>query len=168
MGEETPVLRLPDLPWQALDAVTRPIVENPALPAVVSQKSAIRLRAAETAPVEPNVLRVALVTLAEWAGRAPEIRLKRLSFACGYDGDAIIRGAPVPSLPGTRFFEQNGVAAPLGQTWDPPVSPNVLAQAMDLAPGDLGLLREGGWERIEAANFVPLTRASVRLTARGE
>ncbi len=161
------MLRLPDLAWKALDAVSRPNVENPGLPAIVSQKSTIRLHVSKSAPLDPNGLRVALPTLAEWAERAPQIRLKHLSFACGYDGDAVIRGTPIPSLPGSRFFEQNGVAAPLGQAWDPPVPPNVLSQAMNLAPGDLGLLRADGWERIDAANFVPLTRASVRLTADG-
>ncbi len=166
LESRVPILRLPQLEWESLSAVSQPVLEKLALPGTIPQTTPLSLIPASAQTVEPNVLRVSLDVLLDWVVQSPEIRLEPLRFACGYDGSVVVRGTPIPSLPGARLFEDNGVAVPLGRAWDPPVPATVLAQTMKLAPGDLGILREEDWERIEASNFVSLTRAAVRLTAR--
>lgn len=165
-GSEIPVARLPELDWQPLNEVTRPLIESPLLPGQVGESMSLSLVKSVDVDREPNVLLVSLALLVKWVGSTAEIRFENLRFAAGYDGTAVIRGTPIPSLPGARFVEVDGVAAPLGQTWDPPVPATIVARAMLLSPGDLALFRGDDWERIEAANFVPVSRAAVRLTAR--
>ncbi|MEM1294984.1 MAG: hypothetical protein AAGH89_06430 [Verrucomicrobiota bacterium] len=162
---EIPVARLPELNWQPLHEVTQPKVTKPVLPGMISQSVRLKLVKSEEDDLEPNVLQVPLSSLVKWVGSAPELRFETLKFAAGYDGSALIWGTPIPSLPGNRFFEKDGVAVPLGQTWDPPIPAVVVAEAMLLAPGDLGVFRGEDWERVEASNFVPVSRAAVRLSA---
>tara|TARA_R110002096_G_scaffold316010_6_gene510322 strand:+ start:7920 stop:8666 length:747 start_codon:yes stop_codon:yes gene_type:complete len=165
LESEIPVARLPELEWRPLCEMTRPTVEQLLLPGKLSQRLALRLTPSGKVDCEPNVLQTSLSDLEKWVGSSAEIRWKELRFAAGYDGTVIVRGTPIPSLPGSRYFESDGVAIPLGQRLDPPVPSSVLAQAMQLVSGDLGIFRGEHWERIEGANFVPVSRAAVRLTA---
>ena len=112
----------------------------------------------------PNLL---AVTLDEWAGyaaTAPETRLSKLTFAAS-DEVALIRGLPLPPIPGQTWIEENGIALPSGFRLDPPVSPDVLRNALEVTGGDLVLFYpDGEIDRIALENFVPASRVSVRKT----
>jgi len=160
-----PVERLPeDLEWELLDEVTRPVPGRQALPAELTGQCPVWPTRDETLR-EPNLLRTNLAALVDWVSKTAQVRLAPLRFAACADGEVLVHGSPLPSLPGERLVEADGVASLAGWTWDPPVSAKILAVAFQLAPEDLVVLhRNGTWERIEAANFVPVSRAAVRLT----
>jgi hypothetical protein len=103
----------------------------------------------------------------DYAVAAPQIRLNCLSFAASDDSQALVRGEPLPPLPGTRFVEVSGVAVPLGWTWWPAVDAEVVRQALGFAEYDLALFTSAGeCELIVADDFVRATRSAVRLTAK--
>lgn len=160
-----PSARLPeDLVWEPIAAATRPIAGGNLLPGVIEHKCPVRLIRSPQAS-EPNLVQIPLEDLLAWAETTAEIRLTPLIFACSDTGDALIRGTPIPSIPGKRWVETEGIAVPAGMTWDPPVPARVLVKAMNLNPGDLCLLTEANQRvLIVSANFIQATRAAIRLT----
>jgi hypothetical protein len=113
------------------------------------------------------VLVTTLQAFAAYAEGAPAVRLDRLRFAA--DGErALLWGDPLPPLPGDRYAECAGVAAPCGYAWRPAVDAGSLAGALGLADGDLALLAtDGTWQRVPATSFVRARRSAVRFTSRG-
>ena len=109
-----------------------------------------------------------LTTRAEWtrfATSAPGVRLCRLSFAMAADDTVAVRGSPLPSMPGERFVEADGIAAPAGFTWSPAVGAAVLRRLFAVSEGGLALWRvDGTVTEIRAEQFVPATRSAARLS----
>ena len=165
LESSVPTERLPDLDWRSIDTFSQPASIASALPPKLDDRSPIRLiRTPEFA--EPSLLQTELAAFAAWVDHAPEIRLKPLRFACSDMREILIQGEPVPSIPGQRFVvSANAIACPAGLTWDPPAPAASLIKLFGLNPGDLAILRhDGGSDIIPNANFVPVTRAAVRLT----
>lgn len=136
------------------------VAARPGLPLVSIQIA----RSAEERPVE------LLVTIVddwrEFAVTAPEIRLRQLRFAADVDGNVVIRGKPLPPLPGRQFVLHGNIAVQAGFTWDPAVTADVLSRRLGLSADALALFHEDGtFSRIEAEQFVPATRSAVRETA---
>jgi hypothetical protein len=114
---------------------------------------------------EPALLEVSLEQLAEYAATAPHWRLARWSFVATADGHALVRGLPLPPLPGTQWIEEDGVCVPAGCRWSPEVEPAVVRQLLELAAGNIALLRaDGSWDRVSAEDWVRASRSSVRCT----
>lgn len=114
-----------------------------------------------------------LVTdLREWqafAQSAPEIRLRQLQFAADGAGNIIVRGRPLPPLPGTQFVLFSNIAVKAGFTWEPAVSAEVLARRLGLSSEALALFHDDGtFTRIEGEQFVPASRSAVRETVTHE
>jgi hypothetical protein len=124
------------------------------------------VRSAEERPID-----LLVTNLAEWhefAINAPEVRLRHLRFAADAAGNIVVRGKPLPPLPGRQFVVNANVAVQAGFTWEPAVSAEVLARRLGLSTDALALLHEDGtFSRIEAEQFVPATRSAVRETAQG-
>lgn len=79
----------------------------------------------------------------------------------------IIRGLPLPPLPGRLYCEAAGVAVQAGYHWEPALEPAVLRIALRLEKADLALLHaDGTWDHVRNGDFVAATRAAVRLSAR--
>jgi len=77
----------------------------------------------------------------------------------------LVQGEPLPPLPGRRFVVQGNVAVPAGFSWQPAVSPAVLARLLGAREDELALLYEDGtYCRLLAEQFVAATRAAVRAT----
>jgi hypothetical protein len=157
---------LPQGTWSPLDAWLQPVAPPTVLPSCDFQCTSLRLvRSAVERPA--NLLEVDFHTWHEYAASAPKVRLSRLSFAVSDDGRALIRGEPLPPLPGVRYVETHGVAAPVGWTWSPAVDADVLRQAIGLADGAIALYNvDGNCDVIESDDFVRATRSAVRLTAK--
>ena len=84
------------------------------------------------------------------------------------DGRVVLRGKPLPPIPGKRLVEVEGIAVPCGFAWTPPVDAEVVREILGLLPGDLALLEaDGTHERIESSAFVPGSRAAARTTLGG-
>jgi hypothetical protein len=121
--------------------------------------------------LHPETASVLLTSIDGWTAyaiQAPQVRLNRWQFAAAQDGRAIVRGDPLPPLPGERWVEREGIAVPAGWRWSPPVEAAIVRAVFGLEPGDLALWQtDGTWRRIRAADFAPASRAAVRATAEG-
>jgi hypothetical protein len=166
-GRLLPDAYLPtEMKWLPLSELLRPVPPPAALPGVLTSRAGLALvRSSEERAA--NVLVTTLQAFAAYADGAPAVRLERLRFAA--DGErALIWGDPLPPLPGDRYAECAGVAAPCGYTWRPALDAGSLARALGLTDGELALLAtDGTWQRVPAASFVRARRSAVRFTSRG-
>ncbi len=165
-----PVLRLlPDghLPvttWRSIDEWAAPEPQPAAIPGEVGSR--LELRLVPSAREEPaGALVAAARDWRTWAALAASVRLDPLTFAAAADGRVLVRGTPLPPLPGTRCTDREGLVVPAGWTWTPAVGAAVVAGRLGLEPGDAALFDAGGtWELVPADAFVPATRPAVRAT----
>jgi len=164
-GARVPTGFLPELRWQPLR--DRLVVELPPPVGAVADPPRAPLTLTRSAAEQPaNALLAEGRVWREFAISAAEVRLHPLRFAAAQDGRVWIEGAPVPPLPGRRYFQRNGVAVPCGWDWTPALDPAVLRRWLGLAAGDAALaFPEGRWEIIKAEQFVPASRQAARLTA---
>jgi hypothetical protein len=163
-----PDSRLPDLSWSPISSLTKPEFPPGGLPTKSSSSCPIRL-VRSTEFIESTLLQTDLDSFTVWVSAAPEIRLKPLRFACSDQGQVLVHGSPIPSISGERFaVYADAIACPAGFSWDPPVQPAVLGKLFNLNSGDLAIFRPTGEaDVIPEANFIPVTRSAVRLTAQG-
>ena len=121
-----------------------------------------------TVGAEPTLLVTHVRPWVQYASGAPAVRLKPLAFAAAADGRVLIRGRPLPSLPGKRYVEVEGIAVPCGFAWSPPVDAEVLRELLELAPGDIAVLEgDGTYEHVGSSGFVPATRSAARRSLEG-
>lgn len=162
-GETVPRARLPAGPWQPISkwlTVTLPTASfAPQVQACIPFQL-VRL----SVPVEANMLRTTWATWRDYATTAAQIRLNQLSFAAS-ESEALIRGTPVPPLPGQRYIESGGVAIPLGWRPDPELDAKSIRRLLQVPEGTMALLLEDGrFESIPDHVFVRATRSATRMT----
>ncbi len=115
---------------------------------------------------EPTWLQTSLAIWTAYAVTAPQIRLSKWTFVASESGRVIIRGLPLPPLPGIHFVDQGGIAVPAGWTWEPHLPTDVLRETFALAPNDsVAWTADNGCERIAEDDWVQATRSAVRHTA---
>ncbi len=158
---------LPDGPWASLPQWMELQLSTPAMSGVLSKKCPLSFVRA-TQEDESNVIRANIDHWHDYAASAPRVRLDRLSFAMNEGQNVVVRGTPLPPIPGVRYVERAGVAVQAGWTWRPAVQPEVLREFLALANDDLALLHaSGSWDRISGDDFVRATRSAVRESAQG-
>lgn len=176
-GDLVPSAWLPDGPWQPLCSCLElqlPVIRNE----ISGRPVAARLTLVrDGAEVPATLLRTTLEVWAEFVESAPQWRLDDLAFVVDDQGNTIIRGTPLPPLPGAQWIERGGIATPAGWSWHPRVAPDVLVQHFDLTAGDLALLvpttqllaEDGDVEPVlsvvRADDWVRVTRSAVRRAA---
>ncbi len=162
-----PKNRLPGGPWVSLPKWLA--LELP--PAGLAGRSEQRTPMVLVRSSRPETASVLLTSIDRWeayAIQAPQVRLDRWQFAVAEDGRVVVRGEPLPPLPGERWVDREGIAVPAGWRWSPPVEAAIVRAVFGLEPGDLALWQtDGTWQRIRAADFMPASRAAVRATAEG-
>lgn len=100
---------------------------------------------------------------------AAVIRQRNWTFATCRDGRALIRGTPLPSLPGQQFYVIDGVAIPAGWRCSPPVEGPVLSALVDVPPGGLVLLTSAVVvETVAGDAFVRATPSALRASLQQE
>jgi hypothetical protein len=115
---------------------------------------------------EPSLLLTNLEEFNGFAVTAAQVRLERLQFAADDQGRVLVRGEPLPPLPGRRFVLHGSVAVPAGLAWHPAVSAEVLARRFGVSVDALVVWNEDGTiTRLHAEQFVPATRSAARMTA---
>lgn len=155
---------LPQGPWTPLIQWLQPIAPPTILPAKIAQRAPLRL-VRSSAERAADLLVVDFPVWREYAVSAPQIRLNLLSFAVSGDFRALVRGIPLPPLPGARYAEMKGVAVPLGWSWSPAIDAEIVRQVLGLAEHDIALITlEGVCEIVSSDDFVRATRSAVRLT----
>lgn len=166
VDQRVPSARLPDLRWQPLSEWLRLELPVSALPASEPVPARLPLVRSEDER-EPELLLTALSTFRSFVLQAALVRLERLQFAADTGGRVLVRGRPLPPLPGQRFVLHHGVAVAAGLTWEPAVSSEVVARRFGASEEALILWHEdGSITRLHREQFIPVTRSAVLETDR--
>jgi hypothetical protein len=155
---------LPELSWKPLRQWLQLEMPEAVYSGVPTGRVSLVLRRAASEQ-EAGILLVNLRDWAAYAVRAPLIRLRHLVYAVNGRGQALVRGKPLPSLPGEQFVDHGGLAVPVGFHWSPSVDVEVVKQAFGIGDNQLVLWRaDGSLSSIAREQLVPVTRSGVRLT----
>ncbi len=167
VGRRVPQGRIPDGPWVPL--VRWLGIELPPASGAARLGRPIPLELQPSSDVaEPSVLLTSMDCWGACADECPQVRLDRWRFAVSGNGRVAIAGRPLPSLPGLRLVDYNGIAVPAGWYWSPPVEPAVLRERFGLEGDDLMLWHaEGALEHVPGGHFVRATRLAIRATVEG-
>jgi len=168
-GATVPLGYGPEGPWIRLRQWLTAVLPQAALSGCVA--GTVTLRMVRGGSVAEANLLIALTE--HWRGyidTAPQVRLDGLAFALSDDGRVVVRGQPLPPLPGERFVESHGLAMPAGFTWEPALASEVVRTALRLPAADLAIFhRDGTWDRVRQEDFVRATRSAVRASlSRGQ
>ena len=162
-GETVPCAQLPDGLWQPLRAWLS--TKLPVAGFAAEAGSGVMLKL-----VRSSKNRQANLMLSSWerwrayAIQAPAVRLSRLGFAVSENADVLIRGTPLPPIPGHRFIEDHGIIVPIGWQFEPNVGSVIVRQVLKLDETVKALFSEdGSFELVPDTAFVQATRSAVRM-----
>ncbi len=163
-NETVPRAQLPEGEWHPLIEWLKPELPRAGFAAIVEGTVVLKL-ARSAAIVAANIWHADWQTWRDYAVTAPQIRLTRWSFAVSVSKKVLIRGVPLPPIPGRGLVERDGIAVPSGWRFEPDVSPSVVRQILKLDASEIALFAaNGSFERIPDSAFVHATRSAVRLT----
>lgn len=161
-GAKTPVSRLKNLNWQDIKDFIPVSLPVAALPGIVDSAIPVKLKRS----AEPRATKALLTTLSYWkayAGTAPDSRLQYLRFAVSEEGETLVVGQPLPTLPGRAFWAQDNCLLPAGFDFDPPLFGELIRE--QLPEGTWQLFdTDGTRQTIFLADLQQATRSAVRLT----
>jgi len=164
-GNLVPLGRVPEGPWALLSEWLEVSLPAANIPGAITRAAVSLTLVPAALEREPALLETTLAQLMEYVATAPQWRIERWTFAATQDGSAIVRGTPLPPLPGTQWVLDQGIAAPAGLTWSPPVDADVVRQLLGLVDGEIALLRaDGTCDRIVADHWVRASRSALRGT----
>ncbi len=163
-GETVPCALLPEGSWQPLRSwlsVTLPVA---GFSTQTDQLVMLKLvRSSRT--MLANVMQTSWERWRAYAITAPAVRLARLGFAVSEDSEVLIRGTPLPPIPGRFFIEDNRVIVPIGWQFEPFVGSTIVRQLLALDEAEIALFSEdGSFELLPDTAFVQATRSAVRMT----
>ena len=165
-GRRTPDGSLPLLPWTKLQDWLQ--IELPTTQFSGQITGLVDLRLVRSA-VERDA-RLLMTTIEAWQAyveSAPQIRLTPLSFAMNGKTHVLVRGIPLPPIPGQRFSFEGNIALPLGYRFEPDIDPEVVVERLELSNGDMAVFQQSGmWQHVRADEFVHATRAAARASCR--
>jgi hypothetical protein len=163
-GARIPRGLLPKLDWKPIAQRLHVSMPPAVLPGLIAGKALLRLvRSAREQ--RPTAL---LTSLDHWVGfatSAPEIRLRPLVFAVSDTRQVLVKGFPLPAIPGDQFVDHAGVVVPAGFSWSPPVQPKVLRRLFGVSEGGLAIWNpDNTIVLFSAEQFVPATRSAARMS----
>ncbi len=163
-GRLTPVGKLPELVWIPVNKFITPALPTSAMPGQLTGKYRVKL--VPSTKVKPG--EALLTTLHLWknyAGAAPEVRLKALRFAVSSNGQVLILGTPLPAIPGKEYWRHHNLLLPAGYEFELPIVSGLIARKLNPANDSYLLFGEDSrWEKIPEAYLQPATRSAVRLS----
>jgi hypothetical protein len=167
-------------PGQHLPAFDVPADEDGRSLAHFLAPGTIRLKQEESAwaPVELQVVRDTvprpagalccdLAILCEWADQATSRQLAALQ-AARRSSRVLVMGQPLPAVSQAERFWGKTILTPLGWRPEPLLPEPALRDALGLPAEEIALLHDDTVEVVPRAALAPLTRAGLRLAARGE
>ena len=159
-----PTQALPALQWQPITQWLQVHLPTAGAPAPQPARARISLaRSGEELPC--NVLRTDLAEWNRFVLEAPEVRLRPLRFAVSESLQVVVWGTPLPSIPGRRYVEQDGIATPAGFSWQPAISSKVVRQLFQAGDNSLVIWDEQSCIHLHPEQLMPATRSGVRATA---
>lgn len=165
VGCLVPCSRMPSGAWQPLKHWLRVELPASAEPSPDAPAATLRL-IRSTEEREAGWLQTTLEAWTTYAVAAPQVRLQRWLFVVDGRGVVVVRGSPLPTLPGLRLVDHGGIAVPAGWIWTPRLPADVVRDAFGLGAGETLLwTADGACRRIAPDDWVQATRSAVRLTA---
>ena len=163
-GETVPCAQLPDGNWQPLRGWLSVKLPVAGFAAVAGPGVMLKLvRSSKNR--QANLMRTSWERWRTYAITAPAVRLSRLGFAVSENAEVLIRGTPLPPIPGRHFLEDNGIIIPIGWQFEPNVGSKVVRQVLKLDATEKALFSEdGSFELVPDTAFVQATRSAVRMT----
>jgi hypothetical protein len=163
-GESVPCASLPTGDWRLLPEWLTVKLPTAAFAAVVESKVPLKLMRSEHA-AESNIIKTTWAAWRDYGTSAPQVRLNPLSFAVSDRCEALVRGEPVPPIPGQRYVEAGGIALPAGWVPDPGLDRDSIRQRLGVPGEHLAVFREDGqFELIPDSVFVHASRSAIRAT----
>lgn len=164
-GKRVPTAHLPAGPWTPLTELFTPQIPVARMAARSPVPAPLTFVPCEEI-VAPSVLRLSLAAWREYVVTAPNVRLSRWEFAANPHGEVLVRGTPLPSLPGQHYWEADGLLVPCGWRWSPALSADIVRTVLRLDPGMFAIAdcMTSSWEIIPPEAFVPARRQNVRGT----
>ncbi len=170
-GGVVPTTVMPAGPWQVLCravGVVFPLASFPTAAARLrtSPEARVTIGLERTATYrEPAALLACGSDFLGYVDGASQVRLRRWTFAVDETGRVIVRGTPLPPIPGEQFVDFDGILVPAGWQWTPAVDALTLRRALGIEDGDAALFSpDGSWRRIASEDLVAATRSAVRLS----
>jgi hypothetical protein len=165
LGHRIPSERLPAASWGPLREWLQVRIPVAALPAGLPATVPLRL-IRSTEERQADLLLTTIELFRRFSTDAAQVRLERLRFAASADGRVLVKGTPLPPLPGQRFVLYQGVAVPAGFAWQPAVSAEVVIQRFNVSGDALVLWNaDDTITRLHQEQLIPVTRSAVRKTA---
>lgn len=162
--ESVPRATLPEADWHSLAQWLSVELPTSVFAGRVAQRVSMRL-VRSNAVATANLLRTQWPIWRDYAITAPQIRLNPLSFAVSDSGEVLIRGLPLPPIPGRSLVEQSGIAISAGWSPDPPLDPASIRLVLKLNPDEIAVFQDDAtMDVILESVFVRATRSAVRLT----
>ncbi|HET6883543.1 MAG TPA: hypothetical protein VFI31_25550 [Pirellulales bacterium] len=163
-GRRVATERLPRLDWQPIAVWATLRLPIAALPGQLTARQSLQLvRGGQEQP--PTGLLTEWSHWFSYATSAAEARLRSLVFALSSDQRVLLRGAPLPPVPGQRLVIDEGIAAPCGWCFAPSVGSAVIRKVLRLAADEVALFNtDGAFERIAGDYFVKASRSAVRAS----
>ncbi|CAN5802177.1 hypothetical protein BH09VER1_BH09VER1_49510 [soil metagenome] len=159
-----PTGRIPTCAWVPIATFIQPTLVVPLLPGNRPTAAPLLWRPATSERAARYLLARGVDWLA-FAERAALVRLQHLRFAQCADGQSVIAGTPLPALPGTYFYEEDGVAFPAGYEIQPRLSRATWARLLQCGGSDLAFVQmDGAYSVIAASAWVKASRSAVRLS----
>lgn len=163
--ESVPREFVPDVVWRPLVEWMELRLPVPAFVAEVQETVSVSLVRAQEVQ-EANWMMTEWGLWRDYAIPASQIRLNRWSFAVSSAHEVIVRGTPLPPIPGRRFIERQGIAILSGWRTDPPLQPNSLRAIWKVSQSDIVIWNpDRSPELISESAFVRATRSAIRQTA---
>jgi len=161
---QTPVAYLPRLEWKSILQFLP--VEWPVAAFAGQAELQVAPRLVPSGKEENAVmLQSTLQNLQDWAQTAPEIRIKCLKMVADRDGNVLLMGFPLPSIPGKSFWSCEGLLLPARFNLEfPMLAPTILARCNPEGDALVMLHADGSWKRIPLALFVAASRSGIRQT----
>jgi hypothetical protein len=134
-------------------------------PVLALQRPVLRLVRDER-PRPASGMRLALADLAHWAETAPSAEIGALRAARLGD-QVLLLGPRLPTVGGGQRLWGERLLVPLGFVPEPALPESALLEVLAVDGDALAVLDASGAEIVPRGVFQPLTRAGIRLAARG-
>ncbi|AEE53803.1 hypothetical protein [Haliscomenobacter hydrossis] len=159
----SPIASLPTLEWINMREFIPVELPTAALPGQMDQTYTLKLVPSST--YHPGAaLRTNLSDWQQYAETAPAIRLDQLRFALAANGEVLVMGQPLPSVPGEEYWLREQLLLPSGYDLELPITATLMAMRENVAGAKFLFEKNGDWQKIEHNNFVPATRLGIRLS----
>lgn len=167
LGKRLPVGLLPKGPWSPLQEWAEVDMARPLLPGKTLDRLALSLTPSES-PAESNLLITSVEACRVWAEHASALRLARLSIASDLSQQRVlVKGTPLPPLPGARYVINDSVGLPTGYDFDLSISRVDVVSLLRLSPGQCALFEpDGSWSVFNDDDLTAATRSTLRLLGR--